>query len=343
MNIYGLTFSALEKHITMRGQKSSKAPSAARFIYADPECGTAHMPEAGQRTKKILMEDFNMSLLDTVKIIKSDDSAKFLFSLHDSNIIEAVLMYQKHGNTLCISSQVGCSMGCSFCQSGRQKKIRNLETWEMTAQVMAVQNELSLKISNVVLMGMGEPLDNYVNVMDFISILNNPYMLAIGKNHISVSTCGIAPKIYEYAANPDCCLLAVSLHAPFDGLRNELMPINRIYAIDELMKSIDAYTSKVNKKVMIEYVMLSGVNDTPECALELAKLMNGRKCHVNLIPYNETQNHDFSKSSDERIMAFYNLLKKNNVPVTLRRVFGSSSNAACGQLRAEFASSYQAP
>ena len=135
----------------------------------------------------------------------------------------------------------------------------------------------------------------------------------------------------------------MSLHAPFDGLRNELMPINRVYAIEELMKSIDAYSSKVNKKVMIEYVMLSEINDTPECAHELARLMNGRKCHVNLIPYNETQNHDFSKSSDERIMAFYDILKKKCIPVTMRRVFGSSSNAACGQLRADFASSYQAP
>lgn len=343
MNIYGLTFSMLEKHITSRGQKSSQTPSAARFIYSDPSGRVNATTDAGQMTRKILKEDFDMSLLDTVKIIKSDDSAKFLFRLPDSNIIEAVLMYQKHGNTLCVSSQVGCSMGCSFCQSGRQKKIRNLDTWEMTAQVIAVQSELSIKISNVVLMGMGEPLDNYANVMDFISILKNPYMLAIGKNHISVSTCGIVPKIYEYAAHPDCCLLAVSLHATSDRLRNELMPVNRSYPVDELMKSVDSYISKARKKVMIEYVMLSGINDTPECALELASLMKDRKCHVNLIPYNETQHQDFSKSSDERIMAFYDLLKKNNVPVTLRRVFGSSSNAACGQLRAEFAMSYQAP
>jgi len=245
-------------------------------------------------------------------------------------------MRQKYGNSLCVSTQVGCNMGCAFCQSGRQKKIRNLQTWEMTAQLIVIQQLLSIKISNVVLMGIGEPFDNYRNVMNFISILNHPYMLSIGTRHISTSTCGIVPRIYDYIKHPHAGLLAVSLHAPDDALRNQLMPVNRTYPLANLMAAIDEYISATNKKVMLEYVMLKDVNDSAICAKELSELIGNRNCHVNLIPYNETQNLGFSKSSADQIRTFYDLLKKNKIAVTMRREIGASVNAACGQLRSDY-------
>ena len=343
MNIYGFTFSMMKKFLYDKGISASKVPFITKSLYRYPVLSFDDMKGASKEIKSILNTNFEISLLETVEIFESEDSIKVLFKLPDSNVIEAVLMRQKYGNTLCVSTQVGCNMGCSFCQSGRQKKTRNLETWEMTAQVISIQQKLSIKISNIVLMGMGEPFDNYDNVMNFISILNNPYMLGIGKNHISVSTCGIVPKIYDYISHPDCCLLAVSLHAPDDDLRSKIMPINRVYPVNELMKAIDAYTAAVNKKVFLEYVMIKEVNDTAKCALNLVHLIKDRRCHVNLIPYNETQNPDFSKSSHDQIMKFYDILKKNNISVTMRKVFGASSNSACGQLRANYKSNYQAP
>jgi len=343
MNIYGFTFSMLETYLSDRGIKASKVAFIAKSLYRYRILSFNDINEINKEIKSILDTNFEISLLEIAEICESDDSIKLLFKLHDSNLIEAVVMRQKYGNTLCISTQVGCNMGCKFCQSGRQKKNRDLETWEMTAQVISIQQKFSIKISNVVLMGMGEPFDNYNNVMNFISILNNPYMLGIGKNHISVSTCGIIPKIYDYISHPNCCLLAVSLHAPDDALRSKLMPVNEAYSVAELMKAVDAYIGAVNKKVFLEYVMIKEVNDTAKCALNLVNLIKDRRCHVNLIPYNETQNPDFSKSSHDQIMKFYDILKKNNISVTMRKVFGASSNSACGQLRANYKSNYQAP
>ena len=226
-------------------------------------------------------------------------------------------------------------MACSFCQSGRFKKVRNLTAAEMTGQVIAIERALSIKVTNIILMGIGEPFDNYDYVMDFLSIAQHPLMLNIGKRHISVSTCGIVPKIIDYAHHENSALLAVSLHAPNDQLRSQLMPVNRLYPLAQLMDAIDEYIFTTNKKVMLEYVMLADVNDNIEHAHQLANLIGHSNCHINLIPYNETENMVFKKSSMEKIMAFYDVLKQRGIKVTMRREFGGELKAACGQLRAD--------
>lgn len=336
MNIYGYTLARLEQYLLQIGEKSSKAPFIAKALYKQNATSFLNMDDVKKSIMQNMYTDFKMILPEIIEQVESADSAKFLFALSDGNVVEAVLMRQQYGNSLCVSTQVGCNMGCTFCQSGRQKKIRNLQTWEMTAQLVAIQQRLSIKISNVVLMGIGEPFDNYDNVMDFISILNHPNMLNIGTRHISTSTCGIVPRIYDYMKHKNAGLLAVSLHAPNDFLRNQLMPVNRTYPLENLMEAIDAYIYATNKKVMLEYVMLKNINDSITCAEELAALVGKRNCHVNLIPYNETQNLGFSKSSFEQIMTFYDILKKNKITVTMRREIGSSVSAACGQLRADY-------
>lgn len=336
MNIYGFTIAQLEQYLTESGENLGRAYAIARALYKCDFTSFADMPDVKYSIRQRLEEDFDTLLPKIVEYVESEDSIKFLFELSDGNIVEAVLMRQKYGNSLCLSTQIGCNMGCSFCQSGRQKKVRNLEVWEMTAQLIVIEQRFSIKISNVVLMGIGEPFDNYENVMNFMGILNHPNMLNIGRRHISTSTCGIVPRIYDYMKHPNSGLLAVSLHAPDDVLRNQLMPINLTYPLSLLMEAIDEYIATTNKKVMLEYVMLKDINDSICQAKELALLIGSRRCHVNLIPYNETQNLGFSKSSEKQIAAFYDILKKNKIAVTMRREIGSSVNAACGQLRADY-------
>ena len=244
-------------------------------------------------------------------------------------------MEHDYGYSICISSQIGCNMGCAFCQSGRLKKIRNLEVDEMLLQVLEVQKDLGERISHVVIMGIGEPFDNYDNFMDFIRIVNDPYSLAIGQRHITVSTCGIVPKIREFADEETGVNLAISLHAPNNELRSKIMKINNAYKIEEIIDAIKYYLNKTNRRVTFEYILLKDVNDTEECAKELCSLLKGINCYVNLIPYNETENIEFKRSSTSQIGIFYDILKKNNINVTIRKEFGSNVSAACGQLRAE--------
>ena len=277
-----------------------------------------------------LKEDY---YFDDIKlIIKEEDELtnKYLFELNDKHRIEAVLMRHDYGNSICISSQIGCNMGCAFCQSGRLKKIRNLTVSEMLLQVMKVEEDLGERISHVVIMGIGEPFDNYDNVIDFVRIINDPYALAIGVRHITVSTCGIVPKIYALADENLDIKLAISLHAPNNELRSKIMRINNAYPLEEIMKAVKDYISKTNRRVTFEYIMLKGVNDSIKCALELVSLVKGLNAYVNLIPYNETENIEFKRSDSSQISAFYDILKKNNV----RKEFGSNVSAACGQLRA---------
>ena len=260
---------------------------------------------------------------------------KFLFELSDGNKIEAVLMKHDYGNSLCVSSQVGCNMGCSFCESGRLKKVRNLEVSEMVLQILEVEKILGIRISHLVLMGIGEPFDNYKNVMDFISIINEPKGIDLGARHITVSTCGIVPKILEFMNNGKQVNLAISLHAPNNEIRDKLMKINHAYKIEEVIEAVKKYIEKTKRRVTFEYILLQGVNDSEACAKELARLLKGINCYVNLIPYNETSHLEYKKSSKEVIDKFYNMLKKEGINVTVRREFGSKISAACGQLRAE--------
>lgn len=337
MNIYGLTYTQLEQALLQLGEKPSKAPFIYQSLYRKQITSLMDVETINVTLKQTLCDTFSVTLPQLVEQTEGADTTKFLFRLPEQgHLVEAVLMRQAYGNSLCISSQSGCNMGCAFCQSGRFKKVHNLTAAELTSQLMAVQQLTKCTITNVVLMGIGEPFDNYDNVMQFLEIIQHPHGLALGKNHITVSTCGIVPKIKQYAAHPHHGLLAISLHAPDDATRSQLMPVNRSYPVETLMESARNYIAASGKKVMLEYVMLEGVNDTVAQAQQLADLIRTDKFHVNLIPYNETQNLGFTQSSRERILAFYDVLKKNNITVTMRREFGASVNAACGQLRADY-------
>jgi len=346
-NIYGLTYTQLEDFLTAAGEKKTKAPFIFQSLYRTQISSFMDVADINQRLKTQLAETFSMTLPRLIKQTAAADTVKFLFALPNTDsdkqdhLIEAVLMKQNYGNSLCISTQVGCNMACAFCQSGRFKKVHNLTAAELVSQVIAVQKLTDCTIQNVVLMGIGEPFDNYDNIMQFLEIIMHPHGLAIGKNHITVSTCGIAPKINDYAMHPQHGLLAISLHAPDDTTRSRLMPINRRYPVTELMNTAREYIRITGKKVMLEYIMLNEVNDTPEQAQLLADLIGKDKFHVNLIPYNATENFGFQPSSRARILAFYDVLKKNNITVTMRREFGASVNAACGQLRADYEHSIQ--
>ena len=336
MNIYGITYTQLEEYLLKIGEKPSKAPFIYQALYKKQLDSMLAIPELRRTLLEQLDQSFSMELPVLLEQTTGDDTIKFLFSLSDGSLIEAVLMRQKYGNSLCISSQVGCNMACAFCQSGRFKKKRNLSAAELTGQIIYIQKHLQLTISNIVLMGIGEPFDNYDNVMQFLEIVTHPHGLALGTRHITVSTCGLVPQIEQYAAHPAHGLLAISLHAPDDETRSRIMPVNRKYPVTQLLDAARSCIQKTGKKVMLEYVMLSEINDHPHQAQLLADLIGDDDFHVNLIPYNETQNLGFTQSSRERILAFYDVLKKNHITVTMRREFGSSVKAACGQLRADY-------
>lgn len=280
-----------------------------------------------------LKSDFSMDIPLIIRKQSGKDVYKYLFKLSDGNFVEAVLMVHDYGNSLCVSTQVGCNMGCAFCESGRLKKKRNLETYEMVSQILLVEKDLDVRISHVVLMGIGEPFDNYESVMDFINIINSGKGIDIGARHITVSTCGIVPKIKEFAMQKLQVNLAISLHASNDKLRSRLMKINKVYKLTDVIESVKFYIEKTNRRVTFEYIMLKGVNDSRQCALELATLIKGLNAYVNLIPYNETSHIDFKKTNNDKVMEFYDILKKQKINVTVRREFGSEVSAACGQLR----------
>lgn len=334
MNIYGQTVEDLEKYFENIGEKKFKATQVYDWLYKKRVTSFEDMSNVKKSVIEKLKEDFTLSLPQIIKREDGKDVHKYLFRLTDGNLVEAVLMVHDYGNSLCVSSQVGCNMGCAFCESGRLKKKRDLGTDEMVGQILAVQDDLNLRISHVVLMGIGEPFDNYDNVMKFVKIINCPKGIDIGARHITISTCGIVPKIKEFADEGLQVNLAISLHAPNDVLRTKLMKINKVYKLQEVIEAVKYYISKTNRRVTFEYIMLKDVNDNEKCALELAGLIRGLNAYVNLIPYNETSHIEFKKTSNEKVMKFYDILKKNKINVTVRREFGSEVSAACGQLRA---------
>jgi len=268
-------------------------------------------------------------------VLEDDLVKKFLFELKDGEKVEAVLMEHDYGLSVCVSTQVGCNMGCKFCESGRLKKVRNLETYEMVEQIILIEEYIKRKINSVVIMGIGEPFDNYENVMNFINIINDGNGLKIGARHITLSTCGIVPKIKEFGDLKTQVNLAISLHGADNEVRDKLMPINKVYNLDVLILALKEYIAKTNRRVTIEYVMLNMVNDKERDALKLAKLLKGMNVYVNLIPYNETSHIEFRKSSQERIESFRKILQENGINVTVRKEFGRKIKAACGQLRSE--------
>ena len=336
MNIYGKTLKDLETYFTDIGEKKFKAIQVYDWLYKKRVNSFDEMTNVKKSVIEKLKEDFYIDKPKVLKIQHGKDVHKYLFELSDGNKIEAVLMNHDYGNSLCVSTQVGCNMGCAFCESGRLKKVRNLEVHEMVSQILLVEDDLKLRISHVVLMGIGEPFDNYDNVMKFIDIINSDYGIAIGARHITVSTCGIVPKIREFTKEKRQVNLAISLHAPNDEIRNKIMNINKVYPLKEVMMAVKDYLRENNRKVTFEYIMLKGINDSDECALELANLLKGLTAYVNLIPYNETSHIEFKKTDRNKIMHFYDILKKNKINVTVRKEFGSEVSAACGQLRSNF-------
>ena len=335
-NIYGVTIKELENYFEEKKEGKFKATQVFEWLYKKRVKSFDDMRNVSKKTIEDLKNDFTLEQLKLL-VKKTDvDVSKYLFELSDSNKIEAVLMNHDYGNSLCISTQVGCNMGCHFCESGRLKKVRNLEASEMVRQVLMVEEESKLRISHIVLMGIGEPFDNYNNVISFIDIVNTPKGIDIGSRHITVSTSGIVPKIEEFMNYDKQVNLAISLHAPNNKLRSSIMEINKAYPIEKLIDAVKKYVDKTNRRVTFEYIMLKDVNDSIECANELSNLLRGINCYVNLIPYNETSHIEYKKSSKEQVMKFYDALKKNGINVTVRREFGSKVNAACGQLRSNY-------
>ena len=335
MLIYDFTKEELENYFLEHNEKKFKATQVYKWLYEKKVKSYDEMTDIKKDTLDMLKNSFSIERVKLVKVEKDKDVNKYLFQLNDLEYIEAVVMMHDYGNSICVSSQVGCNMGCKFCESGRRKKVRNLTVGEMVTQVLEVEEELGKRISHVVVMGIGEPFDNYSNVIKFVKIINDPKGLAIGSRHITISTSGIIPKIEEFSNLDLQVNLAISLHAPNDKLRSSIMPINKVYPLNDLISSVKNYVDKTNRRVTFEYVMLKGINDTLECALELSKLLKGINCYVNLIPYNETENISYERSNMFQIMKFYDILKEANINVTIRKEFGSKISAACGQLRSK--------
>jgi len=336
MSIYDMTLGDLEKYLEERNLKKFAASQIFEWIYKKRIKSFDGMSNIKKETIELLKNDFTFDDLNVVDKKVGKDVTKFLFKLKDERFIEAVLMHHDYGYSLCVSSQVGCNMGCAFCESGRLKKVRNLSTHEMVLQILKIEEIMNLRISHVVMMGIGEPFDNYDNIIKFIDIINSGKGIDIGARHITVSTCGVVPKIREFMNNGKQINLAISLHAPNNEIRNKIMNINKAYPIEELIKVLKEYIAVTNRRVTFEYILLDGINDTKECALELANLIKGMNAYVNLIPYNETSHIEFKRSSKENINAFYDTLKKNKINVTIRREFGGNVDAACGQLRSKY-------
>ena len=330
--IYDLTIEELEDYFLKKDEKIYKAKYLYNFLYKEKISNFDEITTLKKSLREELKKDFYFPKIDVLKHENGENVQKFLFSLEDNLLIEAVLMQHDYGLSLCMSSQVGCNMGCKFCESGRLKKRRNLEAYEMIEQILKVENLINDKVSRIVVMGIGEPFDNYDNLCKFIKIINSDLGLAIGSRHITVSTCGIVPKIKEFAEFPYQVNLAISLHSAIEEKRLELMPISKAYNLESLKEALKYYYNKTHRRLTIEYIMLNEVNDTLEDAKALVNYVKDLNCYINLMPYNTTNASDFERSSDKNIKQFYDYLIKNKLTSTVRREFGSKISAACGQL-----------
>ncbi len=293
------------------------------------------MKNLSKDLKEVLKDNCYLSTCEVeLKLVsKIDGTVKYLYKLHDGQYVESVLMKYKHGYSICVSSQVGCKMGCTFCATGKAGFTRNLTAFEILSQIIHAQIELGERISNVVMMGMGEPLDNYENVLKFLSLVSDTNGLNIGMRHISLSTCGIVDKIYDLADKKLQLTLSVSLHAPTDVMRESTMPVNKKWNIKELLKACKYYCDTTGRRISFEYAMIDGVNDSEECALKLASILRGILCHVNLIPINNIEGNKYIKSKEKAIHRFISVLESKGYTATARRTLGSDIAASCGQLR----------
>lgn len=334
MNIYDFTLEELESFLVDNGFKKFNATQIIEWMYEKNVYSFDKMTNLSKKLINFLNENVVIELPEVLVVEKSTLANKYLLKLNDDNKIECVLMKHDYGYSLCVSSQVGCNMGCSFCESGRLKKVRDLSLCELVGQVICVSDYENIRIDSIVVMGIGEPFDNFSNIKRFISVVINPKMINIGQRHLTISTCGLVPKIYEFADLETGVNLAISLHAPNNKIRDKIMKVNHAFKIEKVMEALDYYISKTNRRVTIEYIMLDGINDSEECAEELSNLINGKLMYVNLIPYNETTHFELKRSNDFKIKRFYDILKKNNINVTIRKEMGGNLSAACGQLRA---------
>ena len=331
-DFYSLTRDELSAYFVSHNVSKAKAKFLMRAVYAGD--GVMSAEGISDALKEQICRDMSFKLPKIEEKREDKTACKYLLKLSDGNYVESVLMKEPYGSAVCVSTQLGCNMSCAFCESGRQKKIRDLSAGEIVAQVKAVADDIKSKIIGVSLMGVGEPFDNYDNVIRAVDILTDQFGLSVAPRKVTVSTCGIVPMIERFAKEKINCNLAISLHAPNDALRDKLMPVNRAYPLSLLIPALEEYSHSLNRRVAVEYIMLKDQNDSRECARELARLLFGIDCFVNIIPYNATDNVGFAESGHERILEFYDELKKNGVRVTMRRKMGENLSAACGQLRA---------
>lgn len=343
-SIYGLTIDQLTAWLIENGHKKSRAQQIWEYLYQRRVTSFCEMTDVNQACVQLLSDNFVIQTLqEHIKQESADGTIKFLFKLQDGNLIETVLMRQKYGLSVCVTTQVGCNIGCSFCASGLLAKSRDLSSGEIVEQIMNVQLHLDKKgqgekVSHVVVMGIGEPFDNFENLLDFIKVIKDDRGLAIASRRITVSTSGLADKIVEFTDKQLQVNLAVSLHAPNNELRTRIMKINRAIPIEKLMKAMEYYIEKTNRRITIEYILLRDVNDHKQEAEQLASLLRplGQQVYVNLIPYNPVDEHSqYQRSEQESVLSFYDTLKKGGVNCKIRQEHGTDIDAACGQLRSK--------
>ena len=335
-NIKNFDLDVLKEELKNIGEKPFRAEQIFKWIYQYKVTTFDEMTNLSLDLRKKLEENYTLGNFKIVRKLESvDGTKKYLFDVQDGqgNLIESVLMQYHHGYTICVSSQIGCKMGCKFCASTGIPFSRDLEAGEIVEQLLAIERDLGIRISNIVFMGIGEPLDNYDNVMESIKILNNPKGLGIGARHISISTSGLVPKIYEMADRQMQCTLSVSLHSSNNKTRSEMMPINNAYPIEELIKACKYYIEKTNKRISFEYALAKDNNDNLDDAKKLVQLLKGMLAHVNLIPINKIEDGKYTKSTNENIIRFRDYLNDHGIVATIRRELGSDISAACGQLR----------
>ena len=333
-NIKSYTYDELVEKIENLGEKKFRAEQIFKWIHQENVVSFDEMTNISKELRSKLEEEFTINNFKIIKKLESKDGTKkFLFDILDGNAIESVLMKYKYGYSICVSSQVGCKMGCKFCASTGIPFSRNLEAGEIVEQILAVEREEHVRISNIVFMGIGEPLDNYDNVIKAIKIINDPKGLNIGTRHISISTSGVVPNIYRLAKENIQCTLSVSLHSSNNEKRSEMMPVNKLYPIEELMEACKEYIKITNKRISFEYALAKDNNDNLKDAKELVTLLKGILCHVNLIPINKIDNGKYTKSTNDNILKFRDYLNQNGIVATIRRELGSDIDAACGQLR----------
>ena len=333
-NIKDYNLEELKQEIINLGEKPFRAEQIFKWLFIDKVKSFDEMTNLSLDLREKLKQNYDICNFEIVRKLESKDGTKkYLFGLNDGNAIESVLMEYHFGRTVCVSSQIGCKMGCKFCASTGIPFIRNLTSGEIVEQIIAIEQDTNVKISNVVFMGIGEPFDNYDNVINAIKILNNQKGLNIGARHISISTSGLVPKIYQFADENVQCTLSISLHSANNETRSSMMPVNNAYNIEELIKACKYYIEKTNKRISFEYALAKDNNDNQKAADELINLLHGMLCHVNLIPINKIENGKYSKSSNENIIKFRDYLNSKGITATIRRELGSDIDAACGQLR----------